>query len=239
MQRIYGHLCICALLLGGMSTLASAGTILASVDLTKHALPVTLTVRNAEMTDVLYELFAATDKRCTLRIGLGIRGTIDHLQLDAQPFDQALHAVLAQANADYSFTKQGDGVYRVFTTQAVAVSVPVVRLPDVQALGDMQIIKALLPPLDKKDEIGGNATSAPATSRGAATPASPAMPGFPGMSQFPAASPYPGLSSYPGQSPYPGFNPYYGGSPTPLGYYGPQVGTVRATTPGATGTMLR
>ena len=153
MQRIFSQLCLCALLIGGISTLADAGPILATVDLTARALPVTLSVRNAQVTDILSALFAATNDRYSLRLGLGIRGSIDHLQLDAQSFDQALHAILAQANADYTFAKQGDGVYRVFNTNAPPLVIPVITMPRAGVIADMMVMKITLPILDKKDLI--------------------------------------------------------------------------------------
>ncbi len=171
MRHMTRHLILCALLLGIVSTLTSASVIFASIDQSMRSLPVTLTARDAEVTDVLNALFAATNNKYRLQTGLGIHGNIAAIHLTAQPFDDALQTILTRANADYQFTKLSGGIYRVFTPNAETITVPQLKmLNPTDAQRGMEVIKVMLPPIEKIDKTKDGNGNTPSPSNPAGIP---------------------------------------------------------------------
>lgn len=170
MHRISILAAICGALVCGYSAIATAGRVMVSVDLHARNTPVTLTVRDADVTDVLSAVFNATDNRYQLQTGVGIAGKIDTLQLTQTPFDDALKAILVKTDPSFTFSKAEGGIYRIMnpTASTVVLPGPTLYVP-VKTDDTMVTVKATLPiivPKNNKNTAGGKATPA-------ATPATP------------------------------------------------------------------
>ena len=160
MHRINWLLLLCAALLCGLTVMASAQSrIIVSVDVQARNVPVTLTVQNAEINDVLSALFNATNNTYQLQTGLGISGTIDTLQLTRIPFDDAVTAILAKVNPTFTYSKADGDIYCVTNPAGANAATPVPTLfkpvindPDIVISG-----KLVLPIIKDKDAKPGDA----------------------------------------------------------------------------------
>jgi hypothetical protein len=138
----------------GFTVMASAAHVLVNVDLKTRNYPVTLTVQNADVSDVLSALFTATNNTYQLQTGLGITGTIDALQLTQTPFDDAVKAILAKANPAFTFSKQDGGIYFITNTGSTdtVTPVPTLYMPVISD-NSMVTMKATLPYIDPSKYI--------------------------------------------------------------------------------------
>jgi hypothetical protein len=134
--------------------MASAARISVTVDLKTRNTPVSLTAQDADVTAVLSALFNAIDNKYQLQTGIGISGKIDELQLTQVPFDDALTAILAKANPNFTFIKEDGGIYRISNSSAIDAVTPVLSLY-MPAITDhsMVTMKATLPYIDPSKYI--------------------------------------------------------------------------------------
>jgi hypothetical protein len=173
MLRVSLALTLTIALMCGFTVMASAAHVLVNVDLKTRNYPVTLTVQNADVNDVLSALFTATDNTYQLQTGLGITGTIDALQLIQTPFDEAVKDVLAKANPAFTYSKQDGGIYLITNTGNTDTGTPVPSLY-MPAITDnsMVTMKATLPYIDPSkyitatDKNGKGTTAGDKTGKG-------------------------------------------------------------------------
>ena len=172
MLRISRLLPFTLALVCGLTVMASATSrVIISVDLPCRNTPVTLTVQNAEINDVLSALFNATNNTYQLQTGLGVTGYIDTLQLTRAPFDDALTAILAKVNTTFTYSKTQGGLYCVTNPAGATTGAPVPVL-FVPAINDPDMVvsgKLTLPIIKDKDAKPGDAKAGKDKSKPAGT----------------------------------------------------------------------
>jgi hypothetical protein len=134
--------------------MASATCLIVSVDTKSKNTPVTLTVQDADINDVLSALFNATDNTYQLQTGIGISGKVDALQLTQTPFDDAVKAILANVNHDFTYDVEDGNIYYITNTKNVDTTSPIPKLY-VPTVSDntMVTIHVTLPTMDPSDYI--------------------------------------------------------------------------------------
>lgn len=140
----------CCLLLLAISTVNSfAGKVMVTADLNSPGTPVSMTVANADINTVLAALFNAADNTRQVRIGFGVIGNIDSLQLDAVPFDTALAEILAKVNGEYSYTKSNATTYHI-KAPAEPITAPVMSFQQANVADNtVKMVKVMLPIIPK------------------------------------------------------------------------------------------
>jgi len=148
---------ICAALLCGFTVMASASLVTVNVDLHARNTPVTLTVQDADVNDVLSALFNATDNMYSLQTGIGISGKVASLQLTDTPFADAVKAVLNKANPKFLSTPEDGGIFQITNPDNVDAATPVPTLYQPVTPDDTMVtIKVTLPILVPKDKANAN-----------------------------------------------------------------------------------
>lgn len=143
---------LCTMLIGVSSLITQAQRIVVNVDANKPGMPVSLNIKDAEVGQVLTTLFNQTNNKYNVQLEAGVTGNIDTLQLAQMPFDEALTTILGSvkdAPAKYTFTKDGNNLYRVASGVASGIeSTPtktgVIKHPNGE---NIPFIKAMLPPV--------------------------------------------------------------------------------------------
>lgn len=140
----------CCMLLLAISTASSfAGKVLVTADIKSPGTPVTMTAADADINLVLAALFNAAENTRQVRIGYGITGTVESLQLDAVPFDTALTEILAKVNSDFTYTKSDGAIYHIKAPDKT-ITAPVVTFQQGSVLDDtVKMIKVMLPVIPK------------------------------------------------------------------------------------------
>lgn len=117
MRRSVTFAVICALSLGVFGVVR-ADQISIAADTNAPDMPIDLSLRDADLGEVLSALFNTTNGKYQLQVGNGVVGRIARLQFTHQPFEDALKSVLG---SEYSWTKAnqpgGTYLYRIYGRQ--------------------------------------------------------------------------------------------------------------------------
>ena len=139
----------CTLLLAISTASTYAGRVLVYADTHAPGLPVSMNVEDSEITSVLSALFNATDNSRQVRIGFGVSGNIDSLDLENVPFDTALTKVLEAVNTEYSFAKSNATTYHI-KAPSEAIVAPIMTFTQAELVDDtVKMIKVMLPVMPK------------------------------------------------------------------------------------------
>ncbi len=105
MRRLVVWTSICLLVLGSALSSVKAQISIAG-DINNPNMLMDISLRDADLNEVLTALFNTTDGKYQLQVGNGVVGRIPRLQLVQTPFDKALDAILG---TEYSYTRESIG----------------------------------------------------------------------------------------------------------------------------------
>lgn len=110
MRRIAIWATLCLFLLGNALAKVQADQITTAVDINSPDMTMDISLRDADLNEVLTAMFNTTGGKYQLQVGNGVVGRIQRLQLIQTPFDKALDAVLG---TEYSYQRNqiGNGNY--------------------------------------------------------------------------------------------------------------------------------
>ncbi len=157
---VWTGLCIlvlcCALSRGHAQQIAIAG------DLNSPEMAMDISLRDADLNEVLTAMFNTTGGKYQLQVGNGVVGRIPRLQLIQTPFDKALDAILG---TEYSYTRRqiGNGNYLYTISGRSSTNVPDTGA-SVPSLAPPTAAATVSPRADSSPSGSATSTSTPATS---------------------------------------------------------------------------
>lgn len=139
----------CMLFLAIATARSFAGKVMVTADLNSPGTPVSMTAADADINTVLAALFNAADNTRQARIGFGVTGSIDSLELDTVPFDAALTEILAKVNGEFTYSKSNATTYHI-KAPAEPITAPVTTFQQASIVDDtVTMIKVMLPVIPK------------------------------------------------------------------------------------------
>jgi len=148
MRRISVWASLCLFLLGSALARVHAQQISIAGDINNPAMTMDISLRDADLNEVLTAMFNTTGGKYQLQVGNGVVGRIPRLQLIQTPFDKALDAILGIeysylrrqiGNGNYLYTINGRGTPNVPDTGA---TVPTMAPPSSSATSSSSAVSA-------------------------------------------------------------------------------------------------